>query len=57
LGEDESPFFEVETESSSEVDNVIELPVEEPKKKAAKVKTAAPKEKEDLSDLVDAWDD
>jgi len=55
--DDESPFFEVETESSSEVDNVIELPVEEPKKKAAKVKTAAPKEKEDLSDLVDAWDD
>jgi len=55
--DDESPFFEIETESSSEVDNVIELPVEEPKKKAAKVKTAAPKEKEDLSDLVDAWDD
>ena len=55
--DDESPFFEVETESSSGVDNVIELPVEEPKKKAAKVKTAAPKEKEDLSDLVDAWDD
>lgn len=55
--DDESPFFEIETESSSEVDNVIELPVEEPKKKVAKVKTAAPKEKEDLSDLVDAWDD
>ena len=55
--DDESPFFEIETESSSGVDNVIELPVEEPKKKAAKVKTAAPKEKEDLSDLVDAWDD
>ena len=55
--DDESPFFEIETESSSEVDNVIELPVEEPKKKAAKVKTAAPKEKEDLSDLVEAWDD
>jgi hypothetical protein len=56
-GDDDSPFFEVETESSSEVDNVIELPIEEPKKKAAKVKSAAPKEKEDLSDLVDAWDD
>jgi hypothetical protein len=55
--DDESPFFEIETESSSEVDNVIELPVEEPKKKVAKVKTAAPKEKEDLSDLVEAWDD
>jgi len=55
--DDESPFFEIETESSSGVDNVIELPVEEPKKKVAKVKTAAPKEKEDLSDLVDAWDD
>mgnify|MGYP000850485252 FL=1 len=56
-GDDDSPFFEVETESSSEVDNVIELPIEEPKKKAAKVKSAAPKEKADLSDLVDAWDD
>ena len=56
-GDDDSPFFEVETESSSEVDNVIELPIEEPKKKAAKVKSAAPKEKEDLSELVDAWDD
>ena len=56
-GDDDSPFFEVETESSSEVDNVIELPIEEPKKKAAKVKSAAPKEKADLSELVDAWDD
>jgi hypothetical protein len=65
--EDENPFAEVETESSSvvEVDSDIddafdepaEEPIEEPKKKAAKVKTAAPKEKEDLSELVDAWDD
>ena len=50
---DESPFFELEADSGTELEEVIE----EPKKKAAKVKSAAPKEKEDLSDLVDAWDD
>jgi len=50
---DESPFFDLEADSGTELEEVIE----EPKKKAAKVKSAAPKEKEDLSDLVDAWDD
>ena len=58
--EDESPFFDLDTESSSEVEEAVddvEDIIEEPKKKAMKVKTAAPKEKADLSDLVDAWDD
>ncbi|MEK9698448.1 MAG: hypothetical protein VW270_21940 [Candidatus Poseidoniales archaeon] len=50
---DESPFFDLEADSGVELEEVVE----EPKKKAAKVKSAAPKEKEDLSDLVDAWDD
>ena len=35
----------------------VEAPVEEPKKKVAKEKSAAPKEEADLSALVEGWDD
>ncbi len=63
----ENPFTVVKTpaESPVEVDELeeieldaIEEPVEEPKKKGAKVKTApTPKDKEGLDDLINDWDD